>query len=329
MDEPEARVGRLAEAIERMPADSSVAPRDLDSFWIDCVRLSLSGWVRELRRDLHRSRRAIADASSAIGEPDDDQIAALEEALWRLAAATEKLDAVIAIAFGATAIELYDARARGIRFRPSFDENKLRLREIGSEEALRLREARARLEGERAFLRRNQLVHSLAPLVDLHDLVCFTLVLHRDGRVIPGGYELRRLGPERWDEGVQELGAEVLFARRLLEAERAYEALLDCIAALVEAMRANGRIRVPQPVFRDEETKTLALEKPAPSGPVPSFNVEFILGRDEDAERRVVDCSYKMAPGLEIHFGDGPWRVIEVKDGDGDPIDQVALCIRR
>jgi hypothetical protein len=81
-------------------------------------------------------------------------------------------------------------------------------------------------------------------------------------------------------------------------------------------------------VYRDVETKTLALERPESKAPVPRFKVEFVLGREEDAERRVVDCSYKMAPGLGIDFGNGSWRVIAVEDGEGDPIDQVASCIR-
>jgi hypothetical protein len=284
--------------------------------------------VRELHRDLRRCSRALDEAAGDASAPNDDQVAALQEALWRLAAGTEKLDSIIALVFGVKAIELYDARARSIRFRPSFDENALRLREIGSDETLKLREARAKLEGERAFLRRNQLVHSLAPLVDLHDLVCYTLVHHRDGRIIPGGYELGRLGPERWDEGIAELKPEVLFARRLEEARRARAAVIDTVVALTDAVPANGLIRVPQFVYRDAGTELLALERPEPQAPVPRFEVEFVLGREDDAERRVVGCSYKMAPGIEIQFDDGLWRVIAVEDGD-DRIDQTALCLRQ
>jgi hypothetical protein len=38
--------------------------------------------------------------------------------------------------------------------------------------------------------------HGLAPLVELHDLVCYVLVHHRDGRIIPGGIptQMSRIG---------------------------------------------------------------------------------------------------------------------------------------
>lgn len=260
--------------------------------------------------------------------PDDDQIASLEEALWRISAAAEKIDAIIAILFGPSGIELYDATARSIRFRPSFDDNSLRLREIGTPATQRLRETRAKIEGERALLRRHQLIHSLAPLVDLHDLVCYVLVHHRDGRIVPGGYELGRLGPERWNEGIEELRPEVLFGRRLEEANNAHTALLDVLAALAEAIETDAMIRVPQFVYRDASTHTLALERPEPTRPLPSFNVEFVLGREAAATRRIISCSYKMVPGTELNFEDADWRVISAKDVDDDRIDQVAYCIR-
>ena len=85
---------------------------------------------------------------------------------------------------------------------------------------------------------------------------------------------------------------------------------------------------MPPFVFRDEDTGELALARPEPKAPVPHFEVEFVLGDDPSAERRLVSCTYKMRPGIEVNFDDGRWRVIRVEDGDGGPIDQYALCIR-
>jgi hypothetical protein len=330
VSERDTAVARLERAIAELEAETEEAPRDLNSFWVDCVRISAGAWARELLRDLRRSERALREAAVAPdAPPSDDEIASLEEALWRLSAAVEKADAIIAIVFGPAGIELYDATARSIRFRPSFDDNSQRLREIGTTAAERLRQARAKVEGERALLRRHQLVHSLAPLVELHDLVCYVLVHHRDGRIIPGGYELGRLGPERWNEGIRELRPEVMFARRLKEANDAHSAVVDVLVALAAAVEADGAIRVPQLVYRDAETRALALERPEPKGPVPSFEIEFVLGREAGATRRLLTCSYKMIPGLEIDFDDGVWRVIRVEDADGDPADQFAYCIKR
>lgn len=185
----------VLEAIDGLPVTEEPAPSDVDPFWVECVRGSLRGWATELRRDARRAGRGLAQAATAAGgTPDDDQIAALEEVLWRLHSAVERVDAIIAIAFGAGGIRLYDANARSLRFDPSEEANSTRLRDLGTSTALRLREVRGRLEGERAILRRHQLAHSLVPLVDLHDLACYILVHHRDGRIIVGGYELGALG---------------------------------------------------------------------------------------------------------------------------------------
>jgi hypothetical protein len=330
VSERDSAVASLERAIAQLEAEAEEAPRDLNSFWVDCVRISATAWARELLRDLRRSERALSEAAVApLAAPSDDQIASLEEALWRLRATVEKVDAIIAIVFGPGGIELYDATARSIRFRPSPDDNSTRLRETGTTAAERLRQARAKVDGERALLRRHQLVHSLAPLVELHDLVCYVLVHHRDGRIIPGGYELGRLGPERWNEGVRELRPEVIFARRLKEANAAHSSVVDLVVTLAEAIDADGVIRVPQFVYRDADTGTLALERPESKGPMPSFEVEFVLGCEADAPRRLVSCSYKMVPGVEINFDDGVWRVIRVEDGDGEPADQFAYCIKR
>ncbi len=328
MDE-ERSTTALVEAIEGLPVTDEPVRSDVDSFWVDCVRGSLRGWATELRRDVRRIGRGLAQAATTAGSaPDDEQIAALEEVLWRLHSAVEKVDAIIAIAFGTGGIRLYDSRARSLRFDPSEESNTTRLRDLGTPAALRLREVRNRLEGERAILRRHQLAHSLVPLVDLHDLACYILVHHRDGRIIVGGYELGRLGPERWDEGVRELRADVLFARRLEEATRAHQALLELLCALTDALRADARIEVPPLVYRDEDTAELALERPEPKAPVLHVEVEFVFGADRSGERRVVSCTYKMQAGIEIDFDHGRWRVIRVEDGDGDPIDQYAFCIR-
>lgn len=145
----------VLEAIGGLPVTEEPAPSDVDPFWVECVRGSLRGWATELRRDVRRAGRGLAQAATAAGgTPDDDQIAALKEVLWRLH----------------------------------------RVRDLGTSTALRLREVRGRLEGERAILRRHQLAHSLVRLVDLHDLACYILVHHRDGRIIVGGYELGALG---------------------------------------------------------------------------------------------------------------------------------------
>lgn len=90
---------------------------------------------------------------------------------------------------------------------------------------------------------------------------------------------------------MRELRAEALFARRLEEAQRAHRLLLELAGALAEALRADARIEVPPFIFRHEDTGELALERPEPKAPVPHFEVEFVLGDDPSAERRLVSCT--------------------------------------
>jgi hypothetical protein len=158
-----------------------------------------------------------------------------------------------------------------------------------------------------------------------HDLATYVLVHHRDGRIISGGYELGFLGPERWNEGVSSLQPEVLFARRLEEAERARARLADLVDALTEALRAEARIEVPPIVYIDEDTGELALERPESKGPVQNFNIEFVLGVGETAIHRPISSTYKMRPGMELDLGDGRWRVFRVVDGESEGIDQFAF----
>ena len=63
--------------------------------------MTLDGWVEALERDVRRATSALASADEAGDEPPtDDQVAAIEECLWRLASATEKADAIVSLAFG-------------------------------------------------------------------------------------------------------------------------------------------------------------------------------------------------------------------------------------
>jgi len=45
--------------------------------------------------------------------------------------------------------------------------------------------------------------------------------------------------------------------------------------------------------------------------------------------RRYRSSGTPQAPGIEIRFDEGLWRVIAVEDGDSDRIDQRAVCVRQ
>src|SRR4051812_9981932 len=90
----------LLGAIEALPIKSTGRlPKLAESAWPDCVLIALRGWARALIRDVRRASSALEVARGASDDPDDDQIASLEESFWRIAAAVEKFDSFVAIAF--------------------------------------------------------------------------------------------------------------------------------------------------------------------------------------------------------------------------------------
>jgi hypothetical protein len=166
-------------------------------------------------------------------------------------------------------------------------------------------------------------MHSLAPIDALADIGVFIRVHHRDGRIF--GYELLRWSPERWDEGIDALTAEGLFAQRVKELQRGLEALVSVIDAVAATITADPVARVPQYVYYDHDAGALTTERSSPTGPPKSFEVDFVVDDTQPALTRRVSCTSLIFPGIEIAFDDGLWRVIRVQDGHGGA-DQTAIC---
>ena len=197
----------LLSAIADLPvASTNRVPHLVEDAWPDIVRIILGNWARGLGRDLRRAADALTAAHPASGQaPDDDQIASLEECFWRIAVAIEKFDSFVAIAFGGEPLRPETQQPTQLEMRPDPDRNKMRLRELDTDAARELIDRRSKIGGTRAELRRNQVMHSLAPLASAHDLAPLIEVVHRDGRIMVNGYRLVRWTPERWNEGIRTL----------------------------------------------------------------------------------------------------------------------------
>jgi hypothetical protein len=323
----------LLKAIEHLPIESTGRlPEPADSVWPDCVLIALRGWARGLNRDIRRATAALAEARLEAGaEPDDDEIASVEECFWRIAAAVEKFDALVAVAFGAEPLRPERDSPRKLEMRPDAERNKKKLREIGGAAMMELIERRSKIGGTRAELRRNQVMHSLAPIASVDDLASFIEVTHRDGSIMVGGYNVVRFSPTRWDEGIKTLAPAELFARRLLEAERALADLEAAVSALASAVDAHGALREPQWIYTDFDTGVRTLERPSPEGRRRSYEVDFTFKReDASSETRRISCESLPRRGDEIPFEDGTWRVIDVDSTDDtDGLDGRATLIPR
>src|SRR5207245_7528054 len=94
-------VEQLREAIAQLRPGEDRPPAEIADFWDDILRMTLDGWAQALARDVRRAATALDEAAEAAGKaPTDDQVAAVEECLWRLASATDKVDAIISLGFG-------------------------------------------------------------------------------------------------------------------------------------------------------------------------------------------------------------------------------------
>src|SRR6266508_4181212 len=141
--------------IDTLPiASTGRLPQLVEDAWPDMVLISLRNWARGIGRDLHRAAGALAAARPTPGTaPDGDQIASLEECFWRIAAAVEKFDALVALAFGGEPLRPQRQQPTRLEMRPSSERNKARLREVETDAAKELIDRRSKIGGTRAGLR--------------------------------------------------------------------------------------------------------------------------------------------------------------------------------
>jgi hypothetical protein len=320
----------LLAAISDLPVVSTGRlPQLVEDAWPDIVLICVRNWARGVGRDLRRAESSLAAARPTAGAAtDDDQIASLEECFWRVASAVEKFDALVAVAFGGGPLRPQAQQPTRLEMRPNPDRNKQRLREVDTDAARELIERRSKLGGTRATLRRNQVMHSLAPLASVDDLAPFIRVIHRDGRILVNGYSVVRWVPERWNEGIHTLDSAELFARRLLEAERALDDLRAAVRALIDTLKSDAALREPQWIWIEQTTAVCTLERPKSMGPPARYEVEFVFRpRNGEDTRRSIDCESVPLPGTEIAFEDGVWRVIETHRVEDERLDARVVLI--
>lgn len=188
-------VTALVASIERLEPVEQPHSNALRRRWPDNGPGWISNWGRELGRDLANAARALERAEGLGSGPDG--VVEIENALWRVAAAREKLHAVIALGLGVPALALKKNRKGIRRFEADRKKNRKRLKSIVPDhpvarELLRLDD---QLSQHRFLALRHQLTHSLAPILTWRSLVLFEVALIENGHVL--GYTGRHLGRPR------------------------------------------------------------------------------------------------------------------------------------
>jgi hypothetical protein len=255
----------LRQAIEDLPVGRPILAVDEKDIWPDLARRCLSTWAQEFERDLEiaSSRLQLAREQSRIDDLGLDDAKAfarislaaepLEDALWRVAAAREKLEVIVALALG---IRVFVLEGQTVRLEPDVKGLKALLNGFSEGEEARFKKAALALVEHRAIPLRHQLMHSLAPIAGTSPLFFMQTGHRREGEVFR--YTIRPVFP---DGTIREdaVTPSQVFTRACTLTGEALDLLGEANAALPAVIRRSGRVHAPHVVYWDADgTVTLA-----------------------------------------------------------------------
>jgi hypothetical protein len=200
----------------------------------------------KLGRDLGLAGEPLDAAAEAGANPDG--VAHAEVALWRVSAAREKFHAIVALVFGVPALRLMKGKKGIRRFEPDPRANRAHLRTLSSDhpaadDVVALDEALSR---HRFLGLRNQLTHSLAPVLEWRALVWFEVAEVTRGGVMH--YAASSLEPAHELQGA--IPRDQFFERTLSDGREAVEMLAAAVQKLAELVESVGVLAPPAVVWR-------------------------------------------------------------------------------
>lgn len=210
-----------------------------------------------LGRDLANADEAIMRAEQ-LG-PSEDGTAEIENALWRVGSAYEKLHNVIALGLGVPALRL-TRNKRGIaRFESDRKKNRRRLREVGTSHpsANDLLQLDERIANHRFLELRNQMTHRLAPILDWQSLVWFEAGVIKNGGVID--YVGHHLTPAEKLQGATPPGQ--LYPQTVADGREIIDLMGEAIEHLASLLSATQRLEPPPIVWHVIETEKLFFDR--------------------------------------------------------------------
>jgi hypothetical protein len=245
-----AATSALVDAVSKLRYDGLNRPASdgLRLGWPDMGRAWIRSWIDELARDLSIIEGEIATARRA--EDVDQARTPLENALWRLDSAREKLHAIIALIFDVPSLYIGKDKKQTLYFTPDDDETRAKLKELNHPAALELLKHDATLKS--SLLLRHQIAHSLAPVVSSVSLTWFEV-----GFIVEGGvrwYEAKHL-PAHGLKQMTDIGAEALLKRSLRIAQSGVRALYGAMVSLAELSNAVGELHPPPVIWYATELK--------------------------------------------------------------------------
>jgi hypothetical protein len=204
----------LVDAITNLQPEEEPNTVELRSAWRDLGATWTVEWTRSLGGDLTNAAAAL-DRADAVGATEDGA-AEVENALWRIDAAFEKLHDVIALGLGVPALKLTKNRNGMKRFESDRHANRKRLRELTEQQAgaQTLLDIDEQIGNHRFLEFRHQLTHSLAPILAWQSLLWFEVAeIDEKGGVV--AYSSHHLAPSERIQG--ETPPDQLYARTIAD----------------------------------------------------------------------------------------------------------------
>jgi hypothetical protein len=257
-DEVGSATSKLVDAITNLEPEEEPNTVELRSAWRDLGATWTVAWARSLGRDLTNAAAAL-DCAETAGATEDGA-AEVENALWRVDAAFEKLHDVIALGLGVSALKLTKNRKGIKRFEADRRANRKRLRELAEQQAVAqtLLDVDEQIGNQRFLELRHQLTHSLAPILAWQSLLWFEVAeIDEKGGVV--AYSSRHLTPSERIQGVTP--PDQLYARTISEGREAIELMRRAILALAELLTVAGKLEPPPVLWRVMQTGEIFFDR--------------------------------------------------------------------
>lgn len=243
----------LIEAISELRYDGSNRPASdgLRAGWPDVGRAWIRAWAYELQRDMWLISDELVAARLAQHEVDAARTP-LENALWRLDSAREKLHTIIALIFGLPSLHIGTDKKQTLSFGADDDETGAKLKELQTDHAAagELLKHDATLKG--SLLLRHQIAHSLGPVVSYVSLTWFERAVVERGGI---RYYLGQHLPARGLSQMKDVGEEAMLLRSLRMAQSGLRALTAATDALASLTKSAGQLEPPPIIWYVSELK--------------------------------------------------------------------------
>ena len=245
-------VGRLREAVAAMPDGPGVSGAYFAQ-WPKIGRFRINCWITDVEQALRWATEGIREAERSGPSASRN----LEEALWRLDAADDRLVVVLSLALGVGLIDISKNRA-GVTFRPKRQRLLAKLTELATASALALDSTMRTWYEHPARTLRHQVTHSLSQTTETQPLLDLDVRYRRGSR--ESNREAKMLYPDDLHLGTNDIRPAAVWSRVVGLAGQGLELMVEYIDNAATVISTHARLEPPTTVYYDLESGRASLE---------------------------------------------------------------------